>query len=71
MHVYTASLNQFTKNLACEWGKDSIRVNAVSPWYTRTPLVEAVLCPTRNPGFQSKVEEATPLGRIGPIMGRH
>nr|GLL36962.1 tropinone reductase homolog [Ipomoea trifida] len=27
-----AAINQLTKNLACEWGNDGIRVNAVSPF---------------------------------------
>ena len=33
-----AALNQLTRNLAVEWAKDKIRVNAVSPWYTATDL---------------------------------
>lgn len=33
-----AAINQLTKNLACEWAKDAIRVNAVLPWYTTTDL---------------------------------
>ncbi|XP_047250594.1 tropinone reductase homolog At5g06060 isoform X2 [Capsicum annuum] len=34
------AMNQLTRNLACEWAKDSIRVNGVAPWYIRTSLVE-------------------------------
>ncbi|XP_020594288.1 tropinone reductase homolog At5g06060-like [Phalaenopsis equestris] len=37
-----AALNQITKNLACEWAKDNIRVNSVSPWYIKTSLVKHV-----------------------------
>ena len=40
--VYAASkaaLNQLARNLGCEWGRERIRVNAVCPWYTDTPLV--------------------------------
>ena len=37
-----AALNQMSYNLACEWAKDNIRVNAVSPWYIFTPLTEKV-----------------------------
>ncbi|CAI7906997.1 unnamed protein product, partial [Closterium sp. NIES-53] len=33
-----AAMNQLTKNLACEWAKDGIRVNAVAPWYMATDL---------------------------------
>lgn len=36
-------MNQLTRNLACEWAKDSIRVNGVAPWYIRTSLVEHVI----------------------------
>ncbi|KAF2306198.1 hypothetical protein GH714_015226 [Hevea brasiliensis] len=41
LSVYEASkgaVNQITKNLACEWAKDNIRVNAVSPGLIRTSL---------------------------------
>ena len=37
------AMNQLTKSLACEWAKDNIRVNAVAPWYTNTPLAKQVL----------------------------
>lgn len=36
------AMNQITKNLACEWAKDNIRVNAVAPWYIKTSLVKHV-----------------------------
>lgn len=41
-NMYTAAMNQLTKNLACEWAKDGIRVNAVAPWYIRTDLANQV-----------------------------
>ncbi|CAA2971037.1 tropinone reductase homolog [Olea europaea subsp. europaea] len=40
--LYAASkgaMNQVTKNLACEWAKDNIRVNAVAPWIIETSLI--------------------------------
>ncbi|CAA2964284.1 tropinone reductase homolog [Olea europaea subsp. europaea] len=43
--LYAASkgaMNQVTKNLACEWAKDNIRVNAVAPWIIETSLIEAL-----------------------------
>ncbi len=55
-----AALDQLTRSLACEWAPD-IRVNAVSPWYTRTPLAEQVLA---DPAYAARVEDATPLGRV-------
>lgn len=35
-----AAVNQFTKILACEWASRNIRVNAVTPWMTMTPMLE-------------------------------
>lgn len=37
------AINQLTRNLACEWAKDNIRVNAVAPWYIKTSMVEQVM----------------------------
>ena len=37
-----SGLVQQTRSLAAEWATDNIRVNAVSPWYTETPLTKAV-----------------------------
>ena len=56
-----AALNQMTRNLACEWSKDKIRVNAIAPWYTRTPLAEQVLSDT---AYLESVLSRTPMGRI-------
>ena len=56
-----AALNQLTKNLAVEWANDGIRVNAVSPWYTRTPLVQSLM---EDKDYLSDVISRTPLGRI-------
>ncbi|CAL5203146.1 unnamed protein product [Lathyrus oleraceus] len=62
--VYAASkaaINQFTKNLACEWAKDNIRSNCVVPWATRTPLVEHLF---KNQKFVDDILSRTPLKRI-------
>ncbi|HXE52911.1 MAG TPA: SDR family oxidoreductase [Tepidisphaeraceae bacterium] len=56
-----AALLQLTRNLAVEWAPDQIRVNAVAPWYTRTPLAESVL---RDPDYLKAVIDRTPMGRI-------
>lgn len=37
-----AAMNQVTRNWGCEWALDGIRVNAVAPWYTYTPLTKPV-----------------------------
>jgi Tropinone reductase 1 len=57
-----ASINQLTKNLAVEWAKDNIRVNAVAPWYIRTPLAETVL---KDEAYLNSVLSRTPMNKIG------
>lgn len=56
-----AALLQLTRSLAVEWAGDGIRVNAVSPWYTETPLTAAVM---EQPERMGKILERTPLGRV-------
>lgn len=56
-----AGLAQASRTLALEWARDGIRVNTVSPWYTRTPLVEPVLS---RPELVAEIVARTPLGRI-------
>jgi tropinone reductase I len=56
-----AALNQMTRNLAAEWAKDGIRVNAIVPWYTETPLAKQVLV---NKEYLEQVLARTPLNRI-------
>lgn len=48
-------LLQQTRSLAVEWARDGIRVNAVSPWFTHTPLTQNLL----------EIEE-----KINPIIAR-
>ncbi len=56
-----AALLQMTRHLAVEWAPHGIRVNAVSPWYTRTPLAEPVL---HQPERLRLILDNTPIGRI-------
>lgn len=57
-----AAMNQLTKNLAVEWAKDNIRVNAIAPWYISTPLAATVLS---NEAYRDEVLSRTPMGKVG------
>lgn len=57
-----AALMQLTRSLAVEWSTDRIRVNAVAPWYIRTPLTEPVLA---RPERLERILDHTPMKRVG------
>jgi len=57
-----AAMIQMTKYLAVEWAQDKIRVNAIAPWYIKTPLVEEVM---KDKKRLERIIERTPMGRIG------
>ena len=60
--VSKAGVDMLVKIAAVEWGSYGIRVNAVGPGVTRTPmLVDA----QRLPGWVDGLSERTPLGRLG------
>lgn len=57
-----AALHQLTRNLACEWAEDGVRVNAVAPWYIRTRRTSG---PLSDPDYYEQVIDRTPMRRIG------
>ena len=60
--ITKAGLIQLTKNLAVEWAEQNIRVNAVAPWYIKTPLTEKLL---NDKIFLKSVLNRTPMKRYG------
>jgi NAD(P)-dependent dehydrogenase (short-subunit alcohol dehydrogenase family) len=57
-----AALIQLTKSLAQELGPDNIQVNAIAPGLIKTRFAQVL---HETPAIRSRVERATPLGRIG------
>jgi NAD(P)-dependent dehydrogenase (short-subunit alcohol dehydrogenase family) len=59
-----AALIQMTKVLAMEWGQFGIHVNAIGPWYFKTPLTEKLLS---DQTYVDEILSVTPLKRIGEL----
>lgn len=57
-----AAINHMTRNLASEWAKYNITVNAVAPTFIETPGTEPWL---KDPEFRQSVIDRIPLGRVG------
>lgn len=56
-----SGLLQQSRSLAVEWASDGIRVNSVSPWFTKTPLTEGYL---HNEEKMNSILSRTPLNRV-------
>ncbi|HZC90614.1 MAG TPA: SDR family oxidoreductase [Mycobacterium sp.] len=60
--VSKAGVDMLVKVAAVEWGRYGIRVNAVGPGVTRTPMLGE---PEQLPGWVESLCERTALGRLG------
>lgn len=56
------AVNMITKQLACEWGKFNVNVNAIAPTVIETPLTAHILA---DKAFAEKFRRGIPLGRWG------
>ena len=57
-----AAADMLVRTAAVEWGTLGIRVNAVGPGVTRTPMLPS---PERLPGWVQGLTDRTPLGGLG------
>ena len=57
-----AGVIQLSRALAVEWAADGIRVNAVSPGYTRTEMTDA-----NPPERNAYLADQTPMGRMADV----
>ncbi|MDN7241070.1 SDR family oxidoreductase [Planococcus sp. N028] len=65
--IYAASkaaIIQMTKVMAMEWGPSNIRVNAIGPWYFRTPLTEKLF---NDQEYLNSILAVTPMKRVGEL----
>ncbi|WP_027724476.1 SDR family NAD(P)-dependent oxidoreductase [Tuberibacillus calidus] len=59
-----AAIIQMTKNLAMEWAQYGINVNAIGPWYFKTPLTEKLLA---DKAYLNDILARTPIKRVGEL----
>jgi Tropinone reductase 1 len=61
-----AAVIHLSKTLACEWAANNIRVNAVAPWMTMTPMLEEAI--KSDPTQLDKVQSWTPMHRLATVQ---
>ena len=63
--AYDASkggLTLLTRELACQWARNGVRVNALAPGYFHSELTDPLVA---DPKGQAWIESETPMGRMG------
>lgn len=60
-----AGLNHITRVLAVEWAQKGVRVNAIGPWYFKTPLTEKLL---EDTAYVEDILARTPMRRVGDVQ---
>lgn len=64
--VAKSGINQMTRELATEWAKHNIRVNAIQPAQTQSPVVKKWLSdPSTDPAFVAHLLKGIPMNRLG------
>jgi NAD(P)-dependent dehydrogenase (short-subunit alcohol dehydrogenase family) len=67
-----AGVLHMTRSLAAEWADKNIRVNSISPGYTKTALVENLLKTPEGQSMESRWLALTPMKRMalpGDLQG--
>lgn len=74
LSLYSAckgAINQLTRNLAYEWGKDNIRVNAVAPWTVKTTITRKPLNENIDMSLQEMFVPMLARTPMGPFAESH